>query len=644
VQAGRQALFAAVLCVAAVVGLTTAGPANAATFVVKNTNDSGTDSLRAAITAANATPDLDTIKFNIPGAGTHTIVLASPLPAITQPVTINAQSQPGFVDRPLVELAAAGAVPPIGLDVQAGGSKVLGLSVFGFSQTAIRLAGGDGDTVSGCWVGVKADGTKGGNFNGITIEAGSGDDVIGGTSAGARNVISGNDNFGILIENDAAAGNAIKGNYVGTDPTGRAAIANSVGIRLEGTPNHTIGGTSAGGRNVVSGNVVGIELLFFGASGNVVQGNYVGVTASGKGRLANSTGIDVEGASGNTIGGTVGGAGNVVSGNGTGIKLAESGTSGNVVAGNLIGTDATGTGRIGNGQAGILINRGGANTVGGLTAQARNVISGQRAGAGIRILDSDGILVEGNYIGVDQSGDNILPNFVGVEVATGSSGTTIGGTAVGAGNVISGNYTSGVHLMSGATGTKIQGNLIGPAATGAPIFGNGTNVLVEGASDNSIGGAMAAAANTLAGSVGFGVAVDGTSGPANGNEIIRNSIFLNGGSGIALLSGANHSQHAPVVGPVTTTASGTSIAVQLDAAASTPFRVDVYTSPLCEPGGVAEARTLVTGGRKLVTDAAGHGSATYVVAALPAEESVTAIATNTTTHDTSTISQCVATP
>jgi len=84
--------------------------ASADTFLVTNANDSGTGSLREAITDANAHPNsaaVDVIGFDLPGTGVHTIVLASALPDLIEGVTINGWSQPGFQNAPLIELTAA---------------------------------------------------------------------------------------------------------------------------------------------------------------------------------------------------------------------------------------------------------------------------------------------------------------------------------------------------------------------------------------------------------------------------------------------------------------------------------------------------------------------------------------------------------
>src|SRR4051794_34774789 len=80
-----------------------------ANFLVANTNDSGDGSLRQAILDANGAAGLDTITFNIPGTGVQTISPTSQLPDITDPVTIDGTSQPGFSTTPVIELSGANA-------------------------------------------------------------------------------------------------------------------------------------------------------------------------------------------------------------------------------------------------------------------------------------------------------------------------------------------------------------------------------------------------------------------------------------------------------------------------------------------------------------------------------------------------------
>src|SRR5262249_41062189 len=156
----------------------------------------------------------------------------------------------------------------------------------------------------------------------------------------------------------------------------------------------------------------------------------IGVNVVGSGRVNNQTGVRIiGGAHANTVGGTAAGAGNLISGNNfAGVSVSDPGTNGNVVAGNTIGPDASGTGVIPNAR-GILIANGAAGPlVGGTSAGARNVISGNRAGPGLRIEAAGANTVQGNFIGVDAGGGGTLPNSVGIEVTgAGSSGNVIGG-------------------------------------------------------------------------------------------------------------------------------------------------------------------------------------------------------------------------
>ena len=80
-----------------------------ATFAVLNTLDSGPGSLREAMIAANSTPGADQIEFAIASAAPHTINLASPLPVITEQVSIDATTQPGYTGVPIVELNGTSA-------------------------------------------------------------------------------------------------------------------------------------------------------------------------------------------------------------------------------------------------------------------------------------------------------------------------------------------------------------------------------------------------------------------------------------------------------------------------------------------------------------------------------------------------------
>jgi ELWxxDGT repeat protein len=403
---------------------------------VTNTNDTGDGSFRAAILCANSNPGLDTIRFNIPGPGVHTIRPATTLPTITDSVIIDGYTQPGAspntnaIDDPnpamrgfngtlLIELSGNGSIST-GLPLGASNSVIRGLVVNSF-------------------------------FSGIGV--------------GGR-------------------GNVIEGNFVGLDPTGTKSHANSViGIDVVGS-NHRIGGTTPASRNVVSSNGYdGIRLADFGngGTGNVVQGNLVGTDLTGTKALGNQpTGVYLYQVGGDTVGGTQSGARNVISGNSTGIYLESS--TGNTVQGNFIGVDVSGAKALGNSGAGIAFNVGGATMIGGTTPAARNVISGN--GAGIAGYGSENV-VQGNFIGTDASGTQPLGNTgSGISILRGSFDDVIGGTASGAANVIAYNGGSGVFIQESYRHSILANSIFSNAGLGIDIDPAGFNPNDPGDADN----------------------------------------------------------------------------------------------------------------------------------------------------------------
>jgi hypothetical protein len=204
---------------------------------------------------------------------------------------------------------------------------------------------------------------------------------IGGTMAGARNIISGN---GSGISADFELG-LIQGNYIGTDVTGAVAIGNSgEGVFLFDPSGGTLGGTSPTARNIISGNGTGIMIEGGGVS--LIQGNYIGVNAGGNSIIPN-TGDGIEGFTdeggefNHVIGGAVPGAANVISGNG-GNGINTTGIPPNIL-GNFIGTDASRTADLGNSSNGILFS----NDI--QFAQVRNNVVSFNDNSGVRIPFTD---------------------------------------------------------------------------------------------------------------------------------------------------------------------------------------------------------------------------------------------------------------
>lgn len=503
------------------------------TFFVTNANNDGSGSLRWAMAQANSNPGLDTITFNIGGGGLRTIRPTSSLPTITSPVLIDGTTQPGFAGTPLIELTKndAGFFSD-GLRITAGNSTVRGLVINGYPGAGIVLAGNGGNLVQGNYIGTDATGSRAMvNTTGVLIEGGS-NNTVGGTIPAARNLLSGN-GTGVRITS-GASGNQIQGNYIGTNVTGDTALQNGRGVVLDGlASNNAIGGAVPGARNLISGNRDdGVALL---ARNNFVQGNYIGTNAAGTAALRNRQyGVYIE-AGNNTIGGAAAGAGNLISGNNfEGIWVEN--VSGIMIQGNKIGTDAAGVNAVPNNRGVTII--GADNVVGGSIAGSGNVISGN-LGSGIWLfMSARNTLIQGNYVGTNITGTAALPNHTGVSIGT--SGNTIGGTAPGAFNVISGNQEVGLSL--GSSDNVVQGNHIGTDVTGTAAVPNGTGVSM-GAGGNTIGGTTAAARNVISGNRDDGIRLQGSGNRVQGNYIGTNAAgtaALPNTEGVRLAGGSAH--------------------------------------------------------------------------------------------------------
>jgi titin len=352
---------------------------------------------------------------------------------------------------------------------------------------------------------------------GVFVDGSSGN-WIGGPYATNRNLISANGGSGIFMQN--CRGNTVQGNFIGTALSGTAALGNTTnGISLYNAVGNLIGGVSAAARNVISGNgASGVYLYLAGTTGNLIQGNYIGTGANGTVALANaSDGVTVMSAPGNTIGGVNPGEGNLVSGNGGGgVALNVAGADGNLVQGNLIGTDATGTLALGNKFSGITIFGGNSNLIGGATAAARNLVSGNKLAGVYLSTNSLGNLVQGNYIGVGIAGTNALGNAgSGISIDS-ASFNTIGGLSADARNLVSGNTQDGIVIFNApATGNAIQGNYIGSDASGMAGLPNGGRGIQIQSPGNSVGGSAAGAGNLVSGNTKSGIYLYGLNAASN---------------------------------------------------------------------------------------------------------------------------------
>ena len=299
------------------------------------------------------------------------------------------------------------------------------------TNSGIFINGSSNTTIKGNYIGLDKNGNDAGNGqNGIYINAGVTNTVIGGSTAGERNVISGNGQNGISINSDSTL---VKGNYIGTDPTGLLARANDQhGIKLESSSN-TIGGATSADRNIISGNGQnGIRLdgNVRATSSNTIQSNYIGTRADGTGALANNSGITI---SGGTMANNVI-SNNVISGNTTAGVFHQNATN-TSFNGNYIGLGPNGYTPMGNGQNGMYVSSG-TVIVGTANCSACVNIFDANGMQGIQ-FDSNGNQVYNNWFGFNKDGqaiDNLGNNSSGIRIQGTSSSNTIGGVVAGAGN------------------------------------------------------------------------------------------------------------------------------------------------------------------------------------------------------------------
>ncbi|HEX8227975.1 MAG TPA: S-layer homology domain-containing protein [Chloroflexia bacterium] len=783
---------------------TLAAPHAATIFTVTNTQDSGTGSLRQAILNANSNPGADTINFNIPSEGVQRISLLTPLPGISDAVTIDGYTQPGaFANtNPFgqglnstlrIELNGDNLNWEDGLAIGAPGTVVRGLIINGFDNGGVFQSGifinTSGVKIEGNYIGTNADGTAAnrngsamrlqggsntiggttpaarnlisGNTRGIYIITSSAnriegnligtarngnDDLgnvqygleiigsgnfIGGSAAGAGNVISGNDIDGIVISEDtvAAVNNVIEGNYIGTNAAGTAAVPNAQrGVLVAGlgfgAQNNIIGGTSPGSRNTISGNTgAGIEFSSVPGGGETpnggkVLGNYIGTNAAGTGAIPNGTdGVLINNSQGVAVGGATSGSGNVISGNVRNGVTLQGHADGNTIQGNLIGTGATGTTDVGNTENGIFIAsvHPDHNVIGGTTSAARNIISGNNHN-GVRIVGDVvaahiATRIEGNYIGTNLAGSAAIGNtLAGVNLFE-AAGVTVGGTTAGAGNVISGNGQEGLRLASdGASFNSVQGNFIGTNSTGTAAVPNGKSgiTLGSGAQINAIGGTTAAARNLISGNAGAGLiieenahsneiagnyigsALNGSTALGNlgagvvmsstnaslggleagksnliafnggngvqvrtgsGNSLLSNSIHSNASLGIDLLpagvtpndagdsdNGPNGLQNYPVLSAVTLSGANTFVTGTLNSKPDATYTLQFFHNPSCHASGNGEGRTLLDT-KSVTTNGAGNATFNLSLPLAPQSSFISATATDSS-GNTSEFSAC----
>ncbi|MBD3636645.1 MAG: gliding motility-associated C-terminal domain-containing protein [Crocinitomicaceae bacterium] len=433
-------------------------------------------------------------------------------------------------------------VQPIGVQVTMGASEneiggdfdQAGNVIAGNVQTGVIIDNASNNSVLGNTVGLGSNQLNGVQLSGATCVNNTIGEVPPGTFG---NVIMDNASYGVQIST-GANNNVISANYIGINKATNMATApavQAVGVRFEadaGTDNYVGNDVSAGG-NIISGNGTGIEI--FGASNQFVYNNYIGTDTSGMTAVPNAIdGIMIRnGGSANAIGGSNPHQGNVISGNIIGVSIIEAGSSNNQVLGNTIGLNVAETASIPN-TVGVRIDAGAQfNYVGLAGAGNENLISGNQTG--VAILNTSNNNVQNNEIGP------IVGNSFGIVIDGGSS-HTIGGTA-GEGNIISGNDSTGVVIIS-STSNNLSSNNIGILADGQTPLGNLIGIYLNQATNNYIGNPALNEQNVISGNTWLGIGLENNS---NGN-FIRNNFLGTGASGNQVFGGTSNGVGIMIVG------------------------------------------------------------------------------------------------
>jgi CSLREA domain-containing protein len=544
--------------------------------------------------------------------------------------------------------------------------------------------------IRGNYLGTNADGSgaRGNHGSGIHIFR-SLDVQVGGLMPADGNVISGNTLDGITIESEFSVGVTVYSNQIGTNAAGTAAIGNRQnGISLFPEPASFVGplGTAIGrgsagpgpGNVIAGSSAYGIYVL--GADLTTIRGNLIGllgdgatVAPNGDALLLTSAGIYVNDSEDTDIGGDHPADRNVISGNiGHGIYLESvCSCSGGFtdVRGNSIGLNAAGTAAVPNQGTGVYLFEPGfaispsGVTIGGTLPGEGNVISGN-IGDGVAIVGSGAGAVDvfGNRVGTNGAatapignggnGVSLLPVDPTDPSDLGPIETFVGLDVVGAGNLISGNSGHGIYTLRALEGpfsvTIIARNLIGVNVNNTGAIPNGLNGI---ALDDTAG--VWVFENSIANNGGAGVANTPFFGSQFASTITSNSIVANRRLGIdlstALTGGFGDGKtdnvplgptNYPVISSATTSLTGTVVGGTLNTPPSSPFRVELFASPSCDPSGAGEGRTFL-GGVDVLTDGAGDGVFAATAPPLPPGQFITATSTNPD-GQTSEFSACVA--
>lgn len=352
-----------------------------------------TCTLRAALQTANACPGPDSIHFAV--AGTITPFYALPtLSDTTGGTFIDGYTAPGAlpnsapITQPvdsLITVALYGGNQPFhGLHLTSPNNGVRGLAIYGFDNDAVApyysgilIEGGRSNVVAGNLIGFDPGSLTSSAYQryGVQIRALAKQNVIGGSTAADRNVISGNTYAAVRIEGNLTLTNTVQGNFIGPAPQGDAALPGSP--QLYGVSVVNVAYDTGVQHNLISGNGVAGVMLADSSGGSLIEYNTIGPAANGDSLLQGNSqddGIWLSTASKDNVV-----RANLVSGNlAHGVRLTGTGTAGNRLEGNVIGPAAAGGPLNGSAQAvGVKISGGASNNRLGDPSipEARNTIS-----------------------------------------------------------------------------------------------------------------------------------------------------------------------------------------------------------------------------------------------------------------------------
>jgi hypothetical protein len=460
--------------------------------------------LRAALQVAAQRKGHNTIKFNIEGAGAGVIEITpqSPLPVITESVSILGNTQAFYTDKPKITIVGSPAAGAYGLQIAGEGkSTIRALAINSFLTAGINLSGGESNKIEGCFIGLDPSGEPSTVTPrqpiGINI-VNSRDNTVGSLAASGGNVVSNNET-GILIQG-SSAGNVVLNNKIGTDFTGDLEISNFDGIVLQGASGNTIGDKFTGAHgNLIAGNERGV-VLKDNSKENQILANDIGVKNLDNILGNKFAGVVIESGSGRNIIGGEGNFGNVIGGstegeNPAGIFVRENAAGENQIIGNKIGVTA---------DLDPLPNTTGIILAAGRTIIGRNAVPnyiGANTGAGIRVIAPAGGAIEGsilsnrigflddvafrpNQIGIDLQGDakhgnagvfKIESNTLSYNTQTGiridGDNYVVGGAQGGRGNLIN-NSVTGIEILTGGAQNTVEQNFIGTDPGGVIAAGN----------------------------------------------------------------------------------------------------------------------------------------------------------------------------